>query len=108
MIKVNQDMYARALRMLLDDPITAHDLAEETGMHVVTAQSFMRALQSHEVVHITDWERDSMGRDSTPVYKLGAGKDKPRRKMTAAERQARHRAKKASLQEYVNTAIAEN
>lgn len=97
MYKVNQDTYARVFRMLLDDPITAHEAAEETGMHVVTAQSLMRALKKHKVVHVVSWEADSLGRDTTPVYKLGRGRDKPRRKMTASERQARCRAKKREM-----------
>jgi len=95
--KVNQDTYARVFRMLLDDPITAYDAAEETGMHVVTAQSLMRTLKKHKVVHVCAWEADALGRDTTPVYKLGHGKNKPRHKFTAAERQARSRAKKRKL-----------
>ena len=93
-IKVNQDMYARTLKMLLEDPLTAHEVAEETGMHIITAQCLMRAFKKHKVVHVCAWEPDKMGRDATPVYKLGGGRDRPRRKLTAAERTARYRAKK--------------
>lgn len=95
--KVNQDTYGRLFRMLLDDPCTAHELAEETGLHIVTAQSLMRTLKKHKVVHISAWEPDRLGRDATPVYKLGDGKNKARRRMTHAERQARHRAKKTGI-----------
>ena len=94
MIKVNQSTYARAIRLLMDDPLTAHELAEETGLHIVTAQSLMRAFKKYKVVHVCEWEKDRLGRDATPVYKLGKGKDKPRHKFTAAERQARARQKK--------------
>ena len=94
MMKVNQDMYARAMRMLLDDPITAHELAADTGMHLITAQELMRTFKKHKVVHVCDWEKDRLGRDTTPVYQLGKGKDKPRHKFTTAERTARYRAKK--------------
>lgn len=97
MHKVNQDTYARLFSLLLDDPLTAHDAAEETGMHVVTAQGLMRTLKKHKVVHVCEWETDALGRDTTPVYKLGRGKNKPRHKSTAAERQARSRAKKRNL-----------
>jgi predicted ArsR family transcriptional regulator len=97
LVKVNQDMYARLLKMLLDDPITAHELAEETGMHIITAQSLMRTMKKHHVVHVCAWEADRLGRDVTPVYKLGGGKDKARHKFTAAERQARYRAKKTNI-----------
>lgn len=96
-IKVNQETYARLLRMLLDDPVTANELVEETGLHRVTAQSLMRTLHKHEVVHVCAWEPDKLGRDRIPVFKLGAGRDKPRRKLTDAQKQARCRAKKVSL-----------
>jgi hypothetical protein len=38
-----------------------------------------------------------MGRDVTAVFTLGAGKDKPRSKMTQAERQARYRQKQKQI-----------
>lgn len=95
--KVNQDTYGRLFRMLLDDPCTAHELSEETGLHIVTAQSLMRTLKKHRVVHVSAWEPDRLGRDATPVYKLGEGKNKPRRRMTQAERQAKYRAKKTDI-----------
>jgi predicted ArsR family transcriptional regulator len=97
MNKVNQSTYARVFKLLLHDPATAHEIVEETGLHIITAQSLMRTLRRHRVVHICAWERDSMGRDAIPVYRLGEGKDKARRKMTAAERQAKHRAKEQQL-----------
>ncbi len=93
-MRVNQDMYARVFRDLVDGPMTAHDAVEVSGMHTVTAQEFMRTLKRYKVVHIAAWEKDRLGRDATPVYALGAGRDKKRAKLTAAERQARHRARK--------------
>lgn len=92
-VKVNQDMYARTMRLLLDDPVTAHDVAEETGMHIVTAQSLMRAFKKHKVVHVSGWVADRLGRDVTPIYKLGAGRDATRHKFTTAERTARYKAR---------------
>lgn len=98
MNKVNQDAYARVLKMLLADPVTAHDIVQEVGLHLITAQSMFRTFRKHKVVHICAWEPDSMGRDAIPVYKLGKGKDKPRNKLTPAERQARYRKRKAALE----------
>lgn len=95
--KVNQDTYARLFKHLLASPITAHELVEETGVHIVTAQSLMRCLKKHKVVHIFGWEKDTMGRDATPIYKLGRGKDRPRERLSAAERQRRYKAKKKGL-----------
>lgn len=95
MVKVNQSTYARAFRMLLDEPVTAHEVSSETGLHLVTAQDLLRTLRRHRVVHISAWEPDRLGRDVTPVYALGAGKDKPRRKLAGAERARRYRARLA-------------
>lgn len=97
MHKVNQDTYARVFKELLDGPMTAHDAVDVAGLHIVTAQHLMRCLKKHKVVHIAAWEVDSMGRDAIPVYALGAGRDKARRKLTPAQRQARVRAKKKAL-----------
>ena len=96
--KVNQETYARLFKHLLYAPVTAYELAEETGIHVITAQCLMRCLHKHKVVHIYSWEKDTMGRDSTPMYKLGRGKDKPRERLSDAERQRRYRAKKKGLE----------
>lgn len=95
MIKLNHSTCARVMRMLLDDPVTAHEVVAETGLHVVTAQEFLRTLKRHGVVHIAAWEPDRLGRDATPVYKLGAGRDVPRRKLPGAERARRYRERRA-------------
>ena len=94
--KVNQDTYARLFKELLENPISAHDAVETTGIHLTTAQNLLRCLKKHKVVHITAWDPDSLGRDVTPVYALGAGRDKPRRKKSAAERQRQCRQRKAN------------
>jgi hypothetical protein len=97
MMKVNQDTYARILKDLIDGPITAYDAVEASGIHIVTAQSLMRCLKKHKAVHIVAWDCDKMGRDTTPVYAIGGGRDKPRNKDTPAVRQARSRAKKKMM-----------
>lgn len=94
MQKVNQETYALVLKALLDDPHTAHELAELSGLHSVTAQSLMRCLKKHKVVHISAWESNSRGCDATPVYKLGKGRDVPRRRQSRAEIAQRYRLRK--------------
>jgi hypothetical protein len=91
--KVNQDMYAQIFKLLTERPVTAYDISEKVGMHVVNAQGLMRTFKRYGVVHVCNWRQDSMGRDVTPVYELGEGLDKPRRKKTAAQRTAKHREK---------------
>jgi predicted ArsR family transcriptional regulator len=104
--KVSYVVLAQTIKLMLDGPITAHELSEHTGIHVVTAQEWMRSLHKEGVVHINGWLPDALGRDVTAVYKMGNGKDKPRHKFTAAERQARHRAKKRQLEMHRVLALA--
>lgn len=98
MRKVNQETYALVFKELLNNPISAHEAAEVSGLHIITAQSLMRCLKKHKVVHISSWEKDRMGRDVTPVYSLGNKRNVPRERMTGAERQAVCRAKKRGLE----------
>lgn len=93
-IKVNQDMYARLFKLLMERPISAHEISEKVGMHIVNAQGLMRTLKKHGVVHVYSWRPDSMGRDVTPVYVMGDGIDKPRRSMSRAEISRRYRERK--------------
>lgn len=93
--KVNHAAIARALRLLQTQQlVTSHEVADETGLHSVTAQEFMRVLRKFKVVYIASWEKDRMGRDCTPVYCLGDKKDVPRSRMTPAQRTERYRRKK--------------
>lgn len=92
--KVNQETYARVFASLLHGPGSCYELAEETGMHLTTMQSLMNCLKKHKVVHVVAWEKDGRGRDTTPVFAFGRGRDKPRAKMTSAERTAKCRARK--------------
>jgi len=96
-IRTNQEMYAMVFKMLIEDPCTTHDIVEETGMHLVTAQRLMRCFNKHKLVHVCAWEKDVKGRDCTQVYKFGKGKDKPRQKLTEAERSARYKSKKKMM-----------
>lgn len=94
MNKTNQDTYAKALKLLLTRPVSAHEIMSETGLHLVTAQRFMRTLRKHEIIYICNWRQDTKGRDAIPVYEIGFQKDKPRRALTQAQRQQRCRDKK--------------
>lgn len=102
--KVNQETYGLLFKRLMTDPATAHELADVTGLHIITVQSLMRTLKRHKVVHITDWETDRLDRDTTPVFRMGGGRDKARRRMTRAEIAKRYRERKAASKPQVELA----
>lgn len=92
MIKINELLYARMIKMLMDG-CTAYTISDETGLHVITVQSYLRALHKEGAVHIMGWVKNTRGVDSTHIYKLGIAEDKPRAKMTRAEIAKRYRFK---------------
>lgn len=97
-VKVNALSYALLIKLMLDGTYTCRELAEETGLHVTTVYDYTRALHSASAAHICTWEKDTRGRDSMPVFMLGAGRDKRRHTDTAAQRQAKARAKRKALE----------
>lgn len=98
MMKINAYSQAQMIKLMLDGPHNAQDLAEATGLHYVTVQEYLRELRRAGAAHISAWEKDSRGRDVIKVYSLGAGKDKKRERLTGAERQERSRAKRKAAQ----------
>jgi len=92
MIKINELLYARMIKMLMEG-CTAYNICDETGLHVVTVQSYLRALHKEGAVYIMGWVKNTRGVDTTHIYKLGIGEDKPRSKMTRAEIAKRYRFK---------------
>jgi hypothetical protein len=98
MIKVNAMSQAQLVKLLLDGTHTCYELAEASGLHYITVLHYCRELHKAGAAHIAMWEKDSRGRDLLKVYKLGAGKDAKRRKMSSAERQQKYRDKKKHAQ----------
>lgn len=94
MIKVNAIAQAHMIKMLLEEPHSLTEIAEETGLHYVTVCDYTRALHKVGAAHIAGWDEDRRGRACVKLYKLGKGKDVKRQPVTAAERQRRARAKK--------------
>jgi hypothetical protein len=98
MIKVNAMSQAQLVKLLLDGTHTCYELAEASGLHYITVLHYCRELHKAGAAHIAMWEKDSRGRDLLKVYKLGAGKDAKRSKMSSAERQQKYRDKKKHAQ----------
>lgn len=97
-VKVNAMSYAIMLKNMIDGDNTCFDLAEITGLHVLTVYYYCRELHKQGVIHVSHYEPDVHGRHTTKVYKFGPGRDAKRIQMSAVERQARHRAKVAAQQ----------
>jgi len=93
--RVGHLVLAKTLALLQARDVTARVLVERVGIHLVTAQEWLRALKKERTIHICGWMQDSLGRDTTAVFRLGQGLDAPRRKLTPAQRQARYRERKA-------------
>lgn len=96
-IKLNAILQAQLIKLLLEGTYTCQELADMTGLHYVTVLQYTRELHRAGAAHIAEWEKDWRGRDLAKIYKLGAGKDKPRQKKTQAERQIAYRAKKKQI-----------
>ncbi len=92
-IKVNAITQAQLIKLLLEGTYTCVELAEMTGLHYVTVLQYTRELHRAGAAHICAWEKDARGRDILKIYKLGAGRDAKRQRMTEAQKQARYRAK---------------
>ena len=90
---------AKIMRALLDGPCSMPELQHTSGLSMNTLHGYMRALRKEGVVHISGWEKDATGRDSLRVFKLGAGKDAPRRRKPKAQvaRECRKRKQEAML-----------
>lgn len=77
-VKLNAVMFAMMLEDLLAGPCTAQDIAQHTGMNILTVQRTFRQMYARKVVHISGWEQDAQSRWVIRVFSLGAGKDKKR------------------------------
>lgn len=90
---------AKIMRALLDGPCSMPELRYISGLSINTLHGYMRALRKEGVVHISGWEKDATGRDSLRVFKLGAGRDAPRRRKPKAQvaRECRQRKQEAMM-----------
>lgn len=91
-IKINALTQAKLIEAMLDGVYNCHELSEITGLHYVTVLQYTRELHRAKAAHICQWDKDSKGRDVIKIYRIGRGKDAKREKLTAVQRQARHRA----------------
>lgn len=93
-VKINAFTQAKLIEAMLDGVYNCQELAEITGLHYVTVLHYTRELHRAKAAHISGWDKDSRGRDVVKIYRIGRGKDAKREKLTAVQRQTRHREKK--------------
>ena len=93
-VRVSHGVLAKTIVLLLRQDVTSHELADWCTIHTVTAQEWARAMHAEGATHIASWVKDTMGRDATPVYRMGPGVDAPRARMSRAEITRRYRLRK--------------
>jgi|TARA_R110000868_G_scaffold127649_1_gene335450 hypothetical protein len=94
-ISVNQHLLAKTWKLFQfsEREMSAHDLAHELEIGMVTAYRWMRTIHDHKLVHICGWRADTMGRYNTPIYAAGDLMDKPKPKRTLYDRRRAYRIK---------------
>ena len=85
--------FANLIKALIPGDMNCHELAEESGLTYLTVLHHCRALHKVGAIHIARRDPDSWGRHNILVYKLGAGKDAPRVRLSRSEHNQRYRAK---------------
>lgn len=96
MTKINQEIYAKAIKYLMSNDATLKKLSEKIGLNVITTGKLLRVFKKYKLIHICDWENDRLGRDQIMVFRWGDGKDLKRFKMSSKERQRLYRSRKKS------------
>lgn len=93
--KMNAFTYAVLIRLMMDGTRTCRELAEETGLHILTVYDYTYHLHKSGAAFIVTW--DGEGRHQTRIYMIGRGKDAPRpsksRKQIADDYRSRKAAK---------------
>lgn len=94
-VKLNAVMFSIMLENLLSGPCTAQEIAESTGMALLTTQKTLRAMYRRGVIHISGWEKDAANRCTVRVFKLGEGRDARKPLTSRSQMNRKYRAKKA-------------
>jgi len=96
-VKMGAVLYAQMCAIMLAGDLTCQEIADETGLHLVTVYQYTREMHRFGAAHIVRYEADARGRHIIKIYKLGKGRDATRTKLTQAERQKRMRDKRRAM-----------
>ena len=93
--KVNALTFSIMCRLLMDGTRTCYELAEDTGLHVLTIYDWTREMHRQGIIHICMWEGE--GRSSTRIFKFGPGEDAVRPIKPRSAVHAQYRAKQKAV-----------
>ncbi len=93
-VKLNAMLFARMVKMLLYDNPTTQDICDELGFAPTTVQRYLNEIRKERALHVKDWLPDQRGADTIAVWKLGRGRDAPRRPKTRAQIMEAYRQRK--------------
>lgn len=76
--KLNPLAFTLMVKAMRERERTVQELQEITGLSLVTLRDYCKTMVVHQEAHIAGWEKDTMGRDCNPRYRLGFGINVPR------------------------------
>lgn len=97
--RMTPDQLAHLLELMLTPRYTTKELAQLTGLAYNTVVKYTAALHARHVIHISGWKRDALGRARDRLWEFGPGVDKPRPKLTGAQKARKMRARRAAAKE---------
>lgn len=94
--KVNAMSFSIMCKLLMDGTRTCNELAEDTGLHLLTIYDWTREMHRQGIIHICMW--DGEGRSSTRIFKFGPGTDAVRPIKPRSQIHAEYRARQKAAQ----------
>ena len=73
---MNAGALCRLLRALMREPLTLHQLVNETGLHYITVRRYVNTMHAQHLVRVARTAPDSSGRKGmVSAYAFGPGAD---------------------------------
>ena len=96
LIQIDHAMLCKTIRIFefQEKRYSAHDLADDLQIAILTSWRWCRALHAYDIIHICDWRQDKLGRYQTPVYGWGNKLDKPKPRKTNLDRRLEYERRK--------------
>lgn len=104
-MKVNCMIFCKLIKLLEEGTRSCRELADETGLHVLTVYQYTKEMHKQGLIHIATWEYNDYGRPSIRIYMWGKGKDATRQTMTRKEAHQRRKARARAMTQ-INRLVA--